>query len=130
MTNKEDVLRKARELQQSIQNLETVQYYKQVEAQIHQNKHIAEQMNTLKQQQKQSVNLQNYDKPVAYQRSEETIQAIQTEIDDMPIVSEFRQAQREANDAIQFIIKTLEDGIDITRLDTQLETEASEDKSE
>ncbi|AVQ32908.1 hypothetical protein C7J88_01345 [Staphylococcus muscae] len=119
MTNKEDVLRKARELQQSIQGLETIQYYKQVEAQIHQNEHIAEQMKILKQQQKQSVNLQNYDKPIAYQRSEATIQAIQTEIDDMPIVSEFRQAQREANDTIQFIVETLADGIDINQLDSQ-----------
>ncbi|UXR77480.1 MULTISPECIES: YlbF family regulator [unclassified Staphylococcus] len=123
MTNKEDVLRKARELQQSIQDLETIQYYKQVETQIHQNEHIAKQMKTLKQQQKQSVNLQNYDKPIAYQRSEATIQAIQAEIDDMPIVSEFRQAQREANDTIQFIIETLADGIDISQLDSQQDDE-------
>lgn len=118
MTSKEDVLQKARELQQAIRDLETVRYYQQVEQQIHENEQIAQHMNTLKQQQKQSVNLQNYHKPVAYQRSESTIQAIQSEIDDIPIVSEFRQAQREANDTIQFIIETLADGIDVAQVGT------------
>lgn len=129
MTTKDDVLRKARELQQAIQSLDTVRYYQQVEQQIHQNTEIVEHMDTLKQQQKQSVNLQNYDKPIAYQRSEATIQSIQTEIDHIPIVSEFRHAQREANDTIQFIIETLADGIDVAHEKTAHDSEGDDDEA-
>ncbi|MCS4486324.1 YlbF family regulator [Staphylococcus americanisciuri] len=117
MTTKDDVLQKARELQQAIQGLEVIRYYQRVEQQIHQNEHIAQHMANLKQQQKQSVNFQNYQKLVAYQHSEETIQAIQDEIDDFPIVAEFRQAQHEANDTIQYIIETLSEGIAIPQIE-------------
>ncbi|PNZ83261.1 membrane protein [Staphylococcus microti] len=129
MTRKDDVLRKARELQQAIQALEPVRYYQQVEQQIHQNEQIAQHMQTLKQQQKQSVNLQNYHKPIAYERSEATIQSIQTEIDHIPIVSEFRHAQREANDTIQFIIETLTDGIDVAQSTTSHDSEEDGNES-
>ena len=129
MTTKDDVLRKAHELQQAIQKLETVRYYQQVEQQIHQNTEIAQHMDTLKQQQKQSVNLQNYDKPIAYQRSEATIQSIQTEIDHIPIVSEFRDAQRETNDTIQFIIETLADGIDVTHKKTTYDSKGDDNEA-
>ncbi|QLK85908.1 YlbF family regulator [Staphylococcus sp. 17KM0847] len=118
MSTREDVLQAARALQTSIQNLETIQHYRQVEAQIHQNEHIATQMQSLKQQQKQSVNLQNYNKPIAYERSEEAIQSIQTQIDDIPIVSEFRQAQAQANDTLHFMIETLAEGVGLQIDDT------------
>lgn len=71
MYSREMILESAQKLSASIQSLETIQHYQRIETQIHQNEQIAQYMAELKQNQKQSVNLQNYDKPVAFARSEE-----------------------------------------------------------
>lgn len=68
MYSREMILESAQKLSASIQSLETIQHYQRIETQIHQNEQIAQYMAELKQNQKQSVNLQNYDKPVAFAR--------------------------------------------------------------
>ena len=45
---------------------------------------------SLEKQQKQSVNFQNYGKQHAYQQSEDEIEALEDEINELPIVEEFR----------------------------------------
>ncbi|UXS36029.1 YlbF family regulator [Staphylococcus delphini] len=107
MYSREMILEAAQKLSASIQSLETIQHYQRIEAQIHQNEQISQYMAELKQNQKQSVNLQNYDKPVAFARSEEKIEEIQTKIDEIPIVNEFKTVQQEANDLLHVIIGTL-----------------------
>ncbi|HEC2144765.1 TPA: RicAFT regulatory complex protein RicA family protein [Staphylococcus delphini] len=107
MYSREMILEAAQKLSASIQSLETIQHYQRIETQIHQNEQISQYMAELKQNQKQSVNLQNYDKPVAFARSEEKIEEIQTKINEIPIVNEFKTAQQEANDLLHFIIGTL-----------------------
>ena len=66
-------------------------------------------MNRLKAQQKQSVNFQNYGKQNALEQSEAKIQYLKDEINELPIVEEFRSAQYEANDLLQMMVKTMED---------------------
>ncbi|MBH9622063.1 YlbF family regulator [Staphylococcus pseudintermedius] len=107
MYSGEMILESAQKLSASIQSLETIQHYQRIETQIHQNEQIAQYMAELKQNQKQSVNLQNYDKPVAFARSEEKIEEIQTKIDGIPIVNEFKKAQHEANELLHVVIGTL-----------------------
>ena len=68
-----------------------------------------ESMNRLKAQQKQSVNFQNYGKQNALEQSEAKIQYLKDEINELPIVEEFRSAQYEANDLLQMMVKTMED---------------------
>ena len=46
-------------------------------------------MNRLKNNKKQSVNFQNYGKQHAYQQSEDEIEALEDEINELPIVEEF-----------------------------------------
>lgn len=107
MFKKDEILRHATMLGQDIQALDSIKRYRQIEAQIHLHPEIAKQMDALKQNQKHSVNLQNYNKPIAYERSEKTISHIQNEINAFPIVMQFRQSQEEANDTLHLIIETL-----------------------
>ncbi|MCE4965672.1 hypothetical protein BU679_09135 [Staphylococcus chromogenes] len=107
MFNRQEILSQATQISQDLQSLEVIQQYKQIEHQIHQHSKIAEYMKDLKQNQKQSVNFQNYDKPVAYRQSEDTIAHIQSEIDAYPIVTQFRQSQGEANEILHLVIDTL-----------------------
>ncbi|ARJ51743.1 RicAFT regulatory complex protein RicA family protein [Staphylococcus lutrae] len=107
MNSRENILARARELSTSLQSLETIQAYQRVEAQIHQNQRISQYMAELKANQKQSVNLQNYDKPLAFEQSEAKIEALQKKMNHMPIVNEFKVAQQEANTLLQVVIGTL-----------------------
>ncbi|BBD90169.1 RicAFT regulatory complex protein RicA family protein [Staphylococcus caprae] len=109
MYSKEDILKHADTLANRINNLEIVKDYQTIEKQIHNNKTIENKMKNLKKQQKQSVNFQNYGKDNAFQQSENQIHHIEDEINQLPIVEEFRSAQYDANDLLQMMIKTMED---------------------
>ncbi|ATH62769.1 YlbF family regulator [Staphylococcus pasteuri] len=108
MYNKEDILSNADQLAQKIKNLEVIKDYQTIETQIHNNKTIEKKMNRLKKQQKQSVNLQNYGKSTAFNQSENQIHQLENEINELPIVEEFRTSQYEANYLLQMMIKTME----------------------
>ncbi|MBL7573105.1 RicAFT regulatory complex protein RicA family protein [Staphylococcus saccharolyticus] len=109
MYKKKQILNQTDVLAQRIGELEVVKDYQKVEQQIHKNKMIESKMNHLKAQQKQSVNFQNYGKEVAFQQSENDIKHLEGEINELPIVEEFRAAQYDANELLQMMIKTMED---------------------
>ena len=117
MYDKKDILAQAEKLSDQIKQLDTVKYYQRVETQIHRNHHIDEWMKDLKQRQKQSVNLQNYGKIEAYKRSEAEIAQIQEKIDALPIVTEFREAQSDANYLLQMMINTMADRLNAAHQD-------------
>jgi len=109
MYSKEDILKHADVLARRINNLEVVKDYQSIEQQIHNNKTIESKMKSLKKQQKQSVNFQNYGKDTAFRQSENQIHHIENEINNLPIVEEFRSAQYDANELLQMMIKIMED---------------------
>ncbi|MGC7794800.1 RicAFT regulatory complex protein RicA family protein [Staphylococcus epidermidis] len=109
MYSEKEIIRKVESLAEKIGKLEVVQDYHNVEKQIHNNQVIKQKMNRLKAQQKQSVNFQNYGKQNALEQSEAKIQYLKDEINELPIVEEFRSAQYEANDLLQMMVKTMED---------------------
>ena len=109
MYSEKEIIRKVESLAEKIGKLEVVQDYHNVEKQIHNNQAIKQKMNRLKAQQKQSVNFQNYGKQNALEQSEVKIQNLKDEINELPIVEEFRSAQYEANDLLQMMVKTMED---------------------
>ena len=89
MYSEKEIIRKVESLAEKIGKLEVVQDYHNVEKQIH--------------------NFQNYGKQNALEQSEVKIQNLKDEINELPIVEEFRSAQYEANDLLQMMVKTMED---------------------
>ncbi|MCE5037942.1 YlbF/YmcA family competence regulator [Staphylococcus auricularis] len=109
MYNKEDILAEADQLSEKIKALPEISDYRSIEEQIHANQSIDQNMKQLKRSQKQSVNLQNYGKTEALKQSEARIQHLEDEINRIPIVEEFREAQAEANNILQMMISTMAD---------------------
>ena len=101
--------RKVESLAEKIGKLEVVQDYHNVEKQIHNNQAIKTKDESFESATKQSVNFQNYGKQNALEQSEAKIQYLKDEINELPIVEEFRSAQYEANDLLQMMVKTMED---------------------
>lgn len=100
---KDDILNRAAELAEMIANTEEVDFFKRAEAQINENKKIREKINSMKSLQKQAVNFQHYGKEKAYAQVQEKIEALENELDELPIVQEFKQSQTDVNDLLQMV---------------------------
>ncbi|OMP68671.1 RicAFT regulatory complex protein RicA family protein [Domibacillus epiphyticus] len=100
---KDDIIAKAKEIADMISATEEVEFFKQAEAKIHENQKIREKMAGLKSLQKQAVNFQHYGKESALKMVEEKIEKIETELDEMPIVQQFKQSQTDVNEILQMV---------------------------
>ncbi|WP_062105007.1 RicAFT regulatory complex protein RicA family protein [Bacillus niameyensis] len=100
---KEDIVKQAHELAKMIANTEEVDFFKRAEAQINENQSVREMIASIKSLQKQAVNFQHYGKERALQLVEEKLDKLQAEIDEIPIVQEFKQSQVDVNDLLQMV---------------------------
>lgn len=101
--SKDDILTKAAELAEMIASTEEVDFFKQAEAQINENEKVRRLINTIKGLQKQAVNLQHYGKEQAYKDVQAKIDALEQELDELPIVQQFKQSQVDVNDLLQIV---------------------------
>ncbi|MFT8317064.1 MAG: YlbF family regulator [Sporolactobacillus sp.] len=99
--SKEDVLNEARAMAEQMAELDEVQAYKQAEAKISANKKVDKLIDQIKYLQKESVNLAHFQKHEAYRKNEAKIDALQAELDAIPVVQAFKQLQAETNDLLQ-----------------------------
>ncbi|MFD1204223.1 MULTISPECIES: RicAFT regulatory complex protein RicA family protein [Sporosarcina] len=108
---KDEIIAKAREIAHMIANTEQVEFFKRAEAQINENQKIREKIASLKSLQTQAVNFQAYEKERALAIIEGKIEKIQEEIDEVPIVQEFKQSQVEVNDLLQLVSTTIANSV-------------------
>jgi len=104
---KEDIVSRAQDLARMIAETEEVDFFKRAEAHIHENEKIRTLIADIKGLQKQAVNLQHYGKPEALKKVEERIAMLEQELDEIPIVQEFKQSQVDVNDLLQMIAVTI-----------------------
>lgn len=100
---KDDILVKAEELAKMISATEEVDFFKRAEAQINENQKVREMIASIKSLQKQAVNFQNYGKERAYKQVQEKLDALEAQLDEIPIVQEFKQSQVDVNDLLQMV---------------------------
>ncbi|MFS0688025.1 RicAFT regulatory complex protein RicA family protein [Sporosarcina sp. Marseille-Q4943] len=108
---KEEIIEKAREIAHMIANTEQVEFFKRAEEQINENQKIREKIASLKSLQTQAVNFQMYEKERALAIIEGKIEAIQAEIDEVPIVQEFKQSQIDVNQLLQLVSNTIANSV-------------------
>lgn len=104
---REEILNEARHLANMLSNTEEINRFKQLEAQINRNQKVQSLISRLKTLQKQAVNLQAYNKTEALKKVEAEIDRIQDEIDEIPIVQEFKDIQVTVNDVLQLVTSTI-----------------------
>ncbi|MEC5422616.1 YlbF family regulator [Virgibacillus sp. C22-A2] len=101
------VLEEAKKLAEMLANTEEIDRFKQVEAKINENKKVQQLITKIKALQKQAVNFQAYEKQEALKRIEQEIDRLQAEIDDIPVVQEFKETQIVVNDVLQLVSGTI-----------------------
>src|SRR5690625_4069234 len=98
---RQEVLNEAKELATMLAKTEEIERFKQVEAKINENEKVQRLISRIKALQKQAVNLQTYAKTEAVKKVETEIDNLQEELDNIPIVQEFKEIQVVVNDVLQ-----------------------------
>lgn len=101
------VLEEAKKLADMLASTEEIDRFKQVEAKINDNKKVQQLIKKIKTLQKQAVNFQAYEKKEALKKVEAEIDRLQEEIDDIPVVQEFKETQVVVNDVLQLVSGTI-----------------------
>ncbi|WP_087972836.1 RicAFT regulatory complex protein RicA family protein [Oceanobacillus rekensis] len=105
--SRKEVMDEAKKLANMLASTEEIDRFKQVEAKINESKKVQKLIQKIKTLQKQAVNFQAYEKREALKRIEEEIDRVQAEIDDIPVVQEFKETQIVVNDVLQLVTKTI-----------------------
>ncbi|WP_100404408.1 RicAFT regulatory complex protein RicA family protein [Bacillus solitudinis] len=104
---RDDIKLKAQELAKMLAETEEVDFFKRAEKQINDHLNVQELIAQIKKLQKEAVNLQHYGKSEALKEIEAKIDSLHDEIDEIPLVQEFKQSQVEVNELLQMISNTI-----------------------
>jgi cell fate (sporulation/competence/biofilm development) regulator YmcA (YheA/YmcA/DUF963 family) len=104
---KDDIVARAKELARMIAETEEVDFFKRAEAQINENEKVRATISNIKGLQKQAVNLQHFGKKEALKKTEDKLEALQNELDAIPVVQEFKQSQIEVNELLQMVANAI-----------------------
>jgi len=104
---RQEVLSEAKQLAEMLSNTEEINRFKVLEAKINAHSKVQKNISDIKTLQKQAVNLQAYDKKEALKVVEEQIDKLNDELDEIPIVQEFKDIQVTVNDILQLVTKTI-----------------------
>ncbi len=102
-SSREEIVDKTRELAKMIAATEEVKFFQQAESQMNDNPKITQLLGMMKDLQKQAVNFEHYGKKEALEKTENTLAKMQAELDEMPIVQDFKQSQEEVNELMQMV---------------------------
>ncbi|MGT2907924.1 YlbF family regulator [Streptococcus dentiloxodontae] len=87
---------------------ETVLAYQAAEADIQKIPFLRDLARQMKAYQQEAVLFQKIEKAQAYEDSDQKAGLIQEELDQMPIVQDYRNKMQDASDLLQYVTKTLE----------------------
>jgi len=104
---KDDIVAKAKEIAKMIAETEEVDFFKRAEMQVNENVRVQQLISGIKLTQKEAVNLEHYGKSEALKKTDKKIEALQDELDQIPLVKEFKQSQMDVNGILQLIASTI-----------------------
>lgn len=99
----QEILEKAREVALMIAKSKEVDFFKRAENQIKHNERVQDLIHEVKQKQKQVVMFESMNKPELAKKLEDEFNQLQDELDNIPIVAEFKQSQIDVNDLLQMV---------------------------
>jgi len=107
----DEIVAKAKELAHMIANTEEVEFFKKAEEKINENQFVREKIASLKTLQKSAVNFEALGKERGLKVIEEKIEGIEKEIDELPIVQEFKSSQVEVNQLLQLVSNAIANSV-------------------
>ncbi|MFO7264144.1 MAG: master regulator for biofilm formation [Bacillaceae bacterium G1] len=108
---KKEIMDKARELADLIAQSEEVEFYRRAEQQIKRSQKVQSLIAQLKRTQKELVHAKQLQKHQLAAQLEEKLERLQDELDEIPIVVEFKESQLEINDLLQLVTNVISNTI-------------------
>ncbi len=106
-----DILAKTHELANMIMTSREVEFYRQAEQKINENERVQGLISLIKKRQKEAVAFESFQNQKMVEKIEGEIVTLQDELDSIPIVVEFQQAQQDINDLLQLIMRVITDSV-------------------
>ncbi|MBD2845204.1 RicAFT regulatory complex protein RicA family protein [Paenibacillus sp. IB182496] len=107
----EAIKAKAEELAKLIAGSREVQFYQRAEAQIKGNDRIQGLIAQMKKKQKEIVAFESFNNASMVAKIEAEIEALQNELDGIPIVGDFQQSQSDINYLLQLVMSIIRDTV-------------------
>ncbi|MYL28414.1 hypothetical protein GLW03_01155 [Halobacillus halophilus] len=104
---RQEVVDEAKKLAKMMAEIEEIDRFKQLESKLNENQKVQSHIKKIKALQKQAVNFQAYGKTEALNRIEKEIDRLQDELDEIPVVAEFKETQTVINDILQMVSSTI-----------------------
>jgi cell fate (sporulation/competence/biofilm development) regulator YmcA (YheA/YmcA/DUF963 family) len=103
VVTRKEIIEQAQKLAVLISRSAEVDFFKRAEQQIKRNSKVNKLIAEIKRLQKHAVHYEHYQKEKALKEVEQKIEELNNELDQIPIVQEFKQSQKEVNDLLQMI---------------------------
>jgi cell fate (sporulation/competence/biofilm development) regulator YmcA (YheA/YmcA/DUF963 family) len=107
----DDIFKKTEELATLIAETEEVTIFKKIEEQLSENQKVNYLIQQIKDLQKQAVNLEHFEKTNALRNTENILNEMQTELDSMPFIQEYKRSRFEANELLQMVTSIISDTV-------------------
>lgn len=108
---RDDILAKANELAELLSTSEEVRIYQKAEKLVDENKKIQSLISQIKKKQKEVVAFESFQNADMVKKIEAEQQALQDELDSIPIVEQFKQTQSDINYMLQLVISIIKDSL-------------------
>ncbi|WP_373756887.1 YlbF family regulator [Streptococcus ferus] len=90
---------------------ESIRAYQAIETKVQQLPDLQDQIHRMKAYQQDAVLFEKIEKSQAYQAADEKAARIQEDIENQPIVEDYRAKLQDASDLLTYVTKRLEEGI-------------------
>ena len=110
-TPHQDLQKAKEELIDLLKRHEAVLAFQEAEKAIEQIPQISDLAGHMKSYQQEAVLFQKIEKQRAYEEAGEQADLIQNELENLPIVQDYRQKMQDASDLIQYVTKSIEERI-------------------
>ncbi|MFD0711355.1 RicAFT regulatory complex protein RicA family protein [Paenibacillus sp. GCM10027626] len=121
---RKDIMAKTKELAEMLFTSEEVQMFRRSEQQIQDNERVQDLIARIKKKQKEIVAFETtFKNPEMVAKIEKEIDALQDELDEIPIIGQFQQSQVDVNYLLQTVVAIIRDTVadKITMEDVEIE---------
>jgi cell fate (sporulation/competence/biofilm development) regulator YmcA (YheA/YmcA/DUF963 family) len=108
---RDDIMGKAKELADMLGTSEEVRQFQQAETKIRDHERIQQLIATIKKKQKEIVAFESFKNVEMVSKIEQEIDDLQSELDSIPLVTEFQQSQSDINYLLQLVISVIRDTV-------------------
>ncbi|SEN43302.1 RicAFT regulatory complex protein RicA family protein [Lihuaxuella thermophila] len=112
------VLRLSRKFAERLQSCEEIRRFRLAEEQVNRSKTVQHYIETIKRKQKELVHAKHYQKREYTRLLEQELDRLNHELESLPIVREYQQAQVDVNDLLQTIQQVIADTVS-TKINVQ-----------